>query len=132
MDFGRENVNTAAFLCQNCRQPLFYLYDITQGQSATMALGMQCCNCGAQENRIITPTPNDMAGSGQPIQPLGNLPENMLLCGNPSVPPNKLAPDGVCRGNRFRVMDRGNELLSRCEACGNGDSLGMIHGAHGQ
>ena len=114
MDFGRENVNAAAFLCQSCRQPLFYLFDITppNQNTPTMGLAMQCCNCQAQENRVITPTPNDMAGSGEPIQPLGNLPQNML-----------------CRGNRFRVMDRGNELLSRCEACGNGDSLGMIHGA---
>lgn len=133
--FGSDTVNTDTFLCRSCRQPIFWLFDVSQagGDGRTMSLAMKCANrsCGAQENRVVMPTMNEQADTGQPVTPLSGqqLPENMLLCGNPSVPISKHAPDGVCRGNVFRVLERGNELLSRCAVCGKGDSLGMINPA---
>jgi len=134
MMFGRDNVDTATFLCANCRQPMFLLLDLGQPpHPASQALGILCIKCKTEERRVVTPTMSEDAGSGDPLQPLPfqQLPHNALLCGNTSASPGKLAPNGACHGAVFRVLERGNELLSRCAACGKGDSLGMINAAIG-
>lgn len=132
--FGaRDEVNTANFKCQRCRQPLFLLLDETapNQQSGTELVVLFCINCQAKEQRLVTQTMSEMAGSGHPITKLpfqANLPDNALLCGQ-EAPIGKLAPNGVCHGAVFQILERGNELLSRCTSCGKGDSVGMIHGA---
>lgn len=134
MMFGRDNVDTATFLCSNCRQPLFLLCDEGQGpHPATQKLTLLCIKCKRSEQRVVTPTMSEDAGSNQPIQqlPIQQLPPNALLCGNVSATPSKIAPDGVCHCAVFHVLERGNELLSRCASCGKGDSLGMINAAIG-
>jgi len=130
---GSDSANTDAFKCRGCQQPLFVLMDETAAgnMTPTQTVVLGCCRCHATEKRTVTPTMSEDAGAGEPIHPLPfqQLPQNALLCGNTGVAIGKLAPKGTCHGAVFRVLERGNELLSRCTACGKGDSIGMINGA---
>ena len=127
---GGDQVNTDALLCPKCRQQIFWIYDLGDGPAAgTIVLAMKCTNmeCQTQQNKILLPSMTEEKGAAEAVQPLPGQappPENMLICGRTGLEPSKTAPDGVCRGSKFRVFNRGNEHLSRCQVCGHGDPIG--------
>lgn len=132
--FGRDTVDTGKFICPNCKQEVFRLYDVTPkgGDGRVMNLALKCANmqCQAQQDRVVMPTMNEMAGSGEDLPRVQGRPEHQLSCDAPGkrqpVPQN---PNGICLSEFFRVLERGNELRSRCAGCGKEDSLGMINAA---
>lgn len=130
---GDHSVDTSKFLCPGCKGEVFRLYDVTPGggDGRTMTLAMKCANmpCQQQQNRVVTPTMNEQAGSGEAMPTVPGRPEHQLSCDRQGLPPSQTTPNGWCLGEFFRVLDRGNELLSRCTKCGKGDALGMINAA---
>ena len=139
MDFGRDTVDTNELNCKGCNQPIFLLLDETPpgGDGFTIVVGLLCINraCGHKEQKLLTPAMNEGAGSGEAIYPLPGvkIPDNALLCGNQPVAINpKTSPDGKCHGFLFRLYDKGNEILSRCTACGDGDTVGILKPISGQ
>lgn len=131
--FGRDTVDTGKFICPNCKQEVFRLYDVTPqgGDGRTMNLALKCANmqCQAQQDRVVMPTMNEMAGSGDNLPKVPGRPDHQLSCDRGGLPQTAQTPQGFCLGEFFRVMERGNELRSRCAKCGKDDSLGMINAA---
>lgn len=127
---GGDQVDNTPLLCPKCNQQIFWIYDLGNGPAAgTIVLAMKCSNvnCQTQQNKVLLPSMTESAGSAEEITPLPGQPkppENMLLCGRTGLAQSPAAPDGVCRGSKFRVFNRGNEHFSRCQACGHGDPIG--------
>lgn len=125
--FGsHDQVDVGTFVCPGCKRQLFFLYD-AGGNGVQMRLRMQCVACQTTLDRLVLPGLTEGGGSADVPGP-PQAAANQLWCDavGTSVP-----PDGVCRGLQFRVLERGNELLSRCARCGRGDTLGMINPAVG-
>lgn len=125
--FGNnDSIDVGTFLCPKCRRQIFHLYD-GGGNGVVMRLQMRCAGCGGVMERAVLPGLSERDGDPN-LQGPPQAAANQLWCDATGLPANA-APDGVCRGLQFRVLERGNELLSRCTRCGNGDTLGMLNPA---
>jgi hypothetical protein len=137
--FGRDTVDTDKFVCPACKQEVFRLYDVTpagsDGRSVNLAMKCANMNCQQQYDRIVMPTMNEQAASGNDMPVVPGRPQHQLSCDKEGVPkpavvrPDMPNPHSFCLSEFFRVKERGNELLSGCPYCGKQDSLGMINAA---
>jgi len=130
---GTESVNTEVFKCPRCQGEIYRLYDVTPvGAQAQMKLVFKCANmqCQHEQLRTVMPGLNDMTDPGPPLPIVPGRPENQLGCERIGVQARSRAnTHGHCLVEFFRVLERGNELYSRCAKCGHGSSLGMINAA---
>jgi len=127
--FGSDTIETGTFVCPGCRGQLFFLYD--QGtQGALQQVALRCVQCHHQFARTVLP---GLVEHSEQVELQGppQAAANQLWCDRQGLPRTQVTPDGVCRGLQFRVLERGNELLSGCARCGQGDVLGMINPAVG-
>jgi len=125
---GQDRVDTGTFLCPACRGQLFELDDAgTRG--VLQVIQMTCAACRAPLQRPVLPSMREDAVDSELPQPAAAR-ATQLWC-DARVPLSQASPRGVCWGLQFRVLERANELFSRCTRCGNGDSLGMLNPAVG-
>lgn len=126
MFHGGDQVETGTFVCPACRRQLFFLFD-AGGNGVQMRLHMRCVACQHPIERFVLPGLTESPSASEAEGPPQAAP-NQLWCDTSGT---TAPPDGVCRGLQFRVLERGNELFSKCAKCGRGDTLGMINPAVG-
>jgi hypothetical protein len=131
-----ESVNTEVFKCGGCSGDTYRLFDNTPvGQQAAMVVVFQCVNgaCRQHEQRSVIPSFTDPNVESPPMPVVPGRPENQLGCERFGMQQRRSAqnPHGFCLAEFFRVLERGNELYSRCTTCGHGAPIGMINAATG-
>ena len=125
--FGNsDQVDVGTFVCPNCKRQIFFLYD-AGGNGVVMKIHLRCAGCSTVLERTVLPGLTERDADPN-LQGPAQAAANQLWC---DATGTNAPPDGVCRGLQFRVLERGNELLSKCTRCGHGDTLGMINPAVG-
>ena len=144
---GAEPVETEVQICgagevrdakhvvtkRGCPSELFWLYDLG-GDPKTQTFAMKCVQCQTNQSRRVVPAMNpDAQVDGGEIAFPRSWPKppdpRQMLCGAAVRPHPKTAPLGQCLMARFKVLEKGNELYSRCGTCGHGDDLGTMGAA---
>lgn len=130
MFHGVDGVDTGTFVCPQCHGQLFFLFDVG-GNGVLQKIQMRCVVDHVVLERAVLPALIEELNAVGELQGPPQAAQNQLWCDRVGLQRTQATPDGVCRGLQFRVLERGNELLSACARCGKGDSLGMINPAVG-